>query len=183
MENRTIRTFSRFIQQFTPDVRLIIALIALVCALYLALMLSWWGLLFLPVSMWLSWDALRHGSVWPAFDAFKSHRLDEMGAMLLATRWPSLLERQSLAYYNWLKGVVDISAGRLAAAKVHLLAAASGPIRTENDRSLIHCLLAELAIQQGEAAVASEHLRHASALSSQQSIRQMVARLQARLDG
>ena len=177
-----MRELLRAIQQFSPDSRLIIAILCLVCGFYLALFLSLWGLGFTLMALWLSWDALRHGSVWPAFDAFKAHRINHMGALLLAIRWPALLAPVSLAYYNWLKGVLDMSCGRLNAAKVHLLAAASGPIRTETDRSLIHCLLAELGIQQGEFQVADQHLHHAAALSSDARIRQMVARLQARLD-
>ena len=172
----------RFIHQFSTDVRLIIAALSLVCALYLILHLAMWAVLFLFLAVVLSWDALRHGTVWPAFDAFKSHQHDRLRHLLLEIRWPALLAPQPLAYYNWLKGIVDMGDGRHAAAKVHLLAAASGPIRTETDRSLIHCLLAELAIQQGESAVASEHLRHASALASQGNIRGLINSLQARID-
>ncbi|MFU8837434.1 MAG: hypothetical protein ACNA75_03955 [Thiohalomonadaceae bacterium] len=177
-----IKPLLRQLQQLSPDVRLILAGLALICGFYLSLFVSVWGMLFLAVAVLLSWDALRYGSVWPAFDAFKRHQLDQMGAYLLGIRWPSLLSPRSLAYYNWLKGVLDISAGRQAAAKVHLLAAASGAIRTETDRSLIHCLLAELAIQQAEPTVAADHLRLAAALSSQAQVRGMITRLQARLD-
>ena len=170
------------IHPYSPDSRLLAATISLVIGLVLGLHIAWMVIPLLLLAILIAWDALRHATVWPAFDAFKQHQFAAMRLLLNNIRWPSLLAPQSLAYYNWLKGIDDVHANRLAAAKVHLLAAASGPIHTENDRSLIHCLLAEVAIQEGDTTVAKEHLQHAGALSSQQSIREMINRLQQRIE-
>lgn len=182
MGHVSTKPLRRFIQQYSPDSRLLVAALFTILAIYLGLQLVVLALLFFFAALLLLWDALRHGTVWPAFDAFKTHRHEQLYVLLEAIRWPSLLAPRSLAYYNWLKGVQDIGAQRLAAAKIHLLAAASGPIRTETDRSLIHCLLAEVAIQQAEGEVAAEHLRHAAALAGSDNIRRLIERLQARLN-
>lgn len=177
-----VKPLSRFIQQYSPDSRLLVAALFIILAIYLSLQLVALAVLFACAALLLVWDALRHGTVWPAFDAFKGHHHEQLYVLLEAIRWPALLAPHSLAYYNWLKGVQDLGAQRLAAAKIHLLAAASGPIRTETDRSLIHCLLAEVAIQQTESEVAAEHLRHAAALAGSDNVRRLIERLQARLN-
>ena len=41
-----------------------------------------------------------------------------------------------------LRGIVEATDNRFTAARVHLLVAATGKLRTENDRSLVQCLLA-----------------------------------------
>jgi len=151
-------------------------------AFYLTLHSLWYAWVFTLLAVWLVWDALRNGTVWHAFHAFRSGNLTAMRNALIVMRWPSLLNRQSLAYYNWLKGVVDMSDGRFAAAKVHLLVAASGSLRSTNDRSLVHCLLSEVALQQQEPEIAREHLHHATALQHRPDVDRIIANLAARLE-
>ena len=182
-ENETMpKAPQRFLHQFSPDIRMLVATLCLTGGLFLSLQYPYPALLLFLCALILAWDALRYGTVWPAFDAFKAHQHDVLRRQLLEIRWPALLAAQPLAYYNWLQGIIDVGDGRHAAAKIHLLAAASGPIRTETDRSLIHCLLAEVAIQQGEIPVAAEHLRHAAALAPQGNVRRLIDSLQARVD-
>ena len=108
-------------------------------------------------------------------------KTDSWCRRVMSMRWPNMLSHPSLAYYHWMKGVVDVSDGRFAAAKVHLLVAASGKLRTENDRSLVHCLLGEVALQEGEPEVAREHLRHATALQHHPEVDRIIGALSARL--
>jgi len=179
---RPIKQLLRFVQQFSPDVRLITALLSFVCALYLSLHTYWLAWLFTPLALWLTWDALRNGTVWYGFDAFRAGHIGIVRNAMAQMRWPHMLNPQSLAYYHWLKGVVEMADGRFAAAKVHLLVAASGSLRTENDRSLVHCLLGEVALQEHEPEVAREHLRHARALQHRPNVERIIANLSARLD-
>ncbi len=165
----------------SPDVRLIIAMLCLVAGFYLALHAVWYSGLVTLLAMWLVWDALRNGTIWYGFHAFRSGDHTALRHAMLSMRWPNMLNRQSLAYYHWMKGVVDMSDGRFAAAKVHLLVAASGKLRTENDRSLVHCLLGEVALQDGEPEVAHEHLRHARALQHHPDVDRIISDLSSRL--
>lgn len=152
-------------------------------SLYLGFNLSpWAGLVVIP-ALWLIWDALRHGSVWYGFHAFRQGDLATVRYALALVRWPNLLDAESLAYYHWLKGVVDVADNRFAAAKVHLLVASSGQLRTENDRSLVHCLLAEVALQERDIALARQHLHHARALQHHPEVDRMISNLTARLQG
>jgi uncharacterized protein HemY len=166
---------------FSQDVRLILAMLSFLIGFYLALHVAWYAWLFTLLAIWLVWDALRNGTVWYGFHAFRSGNHSLVRNAMLSMRWPQLLNKQSLAYYHWLKGVVDMSDGRFAAAKVHLLVAATGGLRTENDRSLVHCLLGEVAMQEGEAEMAREHLRHATALQHHAEVDRIIASLSSRL--
>ncbi len=143
---------------------------------------SWFAWLFTLLAIWLTWDALRNGTVWHAFHAFREGNISAVRAAMEQVRWPNMLSSEGLAYYHWLKGVVDMADGRLAAAKVHLLVAASGSLRTENDRSLVHCLLGEIALQEQETEVAREHLKHARALQHRPHVDRIIDNLTVRLD-
>lgn len=156
-------------------------MMCLLAGFYLALHATWYAWLFTLSAVWLVWDALRNGTVWYGFHAFRSGNHTALRNAMLSMRWPNMLSRQSLAYYHWMKGVVDVSDARFAAAKVHLLVAASGMLRTENDRSLVHCLLGEVALQEGEPEVAREHLRHAAALQHHPEVDRIIGALSARL--
>lgn len=156
-------------------------MLSLLAGFYLALHAAWYAWLFTLLALWLVWDALRNGTVWYGFQAFRTGNHSLVRNAMLSMRWPQLLNKQSLAYYHWLKGVVDMSDGRFAAAKVHLLVAASGRLRTENDRSLVHCLLGEVAMQEGEDILAREHLRHATALQHHAEVDRIIASLSSRL--
>jgi len=169
------------VHSYSPDVRLIMAMLSLLAGFYFALHTAWYAWLFTFLAVWLVWDALRNGTVWYGFHAFRTGNHMAVRNAMLSMRWPNLLSPQSLAYYHWLKGVVDMSDGRFAAAKVHLLVAAAGQLRTENDRSLVHCLLGEVALQEEEPEVAREHLRHASALQHHPEVERIIAALLARL--
>ncbi len=156
-------------------------MMALLAGFYLALHAAWYAWLFTALAIWLVWDALRNGTVWYGFHAFKSGQHTALRNAMLSMRWPNMLNPESLAYYHWLKGVIDMSDARLAAAKVHLLVAASGKLRTENDRSLVHCLLGEIALQEGESELAREHLRHAAALQHHPEVGRIITTLSSRL--
>lgn len=157
-------------------------MLCFVCAFYLSLQAVWAAWLFVPVAVWLPWDAMRNGTVWSGFDAFRRGDIQSVRYAMRQMRWSGMLSKRALAYYNWLKGVVDLADGRFAAAKVHLLAAASGDLHTENDRSLVHCLLGEVALQEQEPELAREHLRHARALQHRPNVERIIASLASRLE-
>lgn len=157
------------------------ALLLVIATLYLSFNFSAYAVLMGVPALWLIWDALRHGSVWRGFHAFRAGDLVTVRLCLSQVRWPSLLESESRSYYHWLKGVIEVADARFAAAKVHLLVAASGQLRTENDRSLVHCLLAEVALQENAVQEAAEHLHHARALQHHPNVDRMIASLAARI--
>lgn len=169
------------VHQYGSDSRLLLAALIIISSLYLSFNITVYAVALVVVAFWLTWDALRHGSVWYGFNAFRRGEMGTVRYALSQVHWPKLLDTESLAYYHWLKGVVDVSDGRFAAAKVHLLVAASGQLRTENDRSLVHCLLAEVALQESSMQEASEHLRHARALKHHPEVDRMIAALAARI--
>ncbi len=177
-----INAIYQIVHQYSPDTRLLVSLLLLVSSLYLGFNLSPLAGFFAVVGLWLIWDALRHGSIWHGFHAFRRGDLVGVRVSLAQLRWPNLLNAETLAYYHWLKGVIEMADARFAAAKVHLLVAASGKLQTENDRSLVHCLLAEVALQETNSEVAREHLRLARALQHHPNVDRMINNLSARLE-
>lgn len=171
----------RLADQFEPQVRLIVAAIFLVVAYYLALHASFISFLFLLLFLLLTWDYIRNNGVWIAFREFRNGQIEQVRRLLEQVKWPNFLNKEALAYYHWLKGVVDVSDGRLTAAKVHLLVAATGQLRTENDRCLVQCLLAEVALQGGDKQAAQEHLNLARNLEHHPNVDAIISKLSTRL--
>lgn len=165
-----------------PASRLTLAALLLCVGVFLALDVTLWAFPFFVLTLFLVWDYFRTSSVWLAFREFRRGYLVSVERLLGKVYWPQLLSRQALAYYHWLKGVVESAAGRPAAAQVHLLVAAAGRLKTENDRALVQCLLAETAIVLGDEARASGYLDLAAKLTEHPGIHRMVARLRTRMD-
>ncbi len=171
----------RLVHHYAPDIRLIVSAISLVCSLYITAQLSPFAIIFLVVSALLFIDVIRNSSVWYGFGAFRQGDMARVDYALQQVRWPQLLSPQSHAYYSWLKGVKEVSEQRYAAAKVHLLLAINGKLKTQNDRSLLHCLLAEIALQEGESDTAREHLKHAAALEHHPEVDRIIQSLGQRI--
>lgn len=171
----------RFVHQYDPDVRLIVSAISMLCCFYITLHRSPVAIPFFIASALLFTDVIRNSSIWYGFSAFRRGEMGKVTYALQQVRWPNLLSPQSRAYYNWLKGVKEVADLRYAAAKVHLLVAINGELKTQNDRSLLHCLLAEIAIQEGDSDSAREHLRHAEALEHHPEVNRIIHSLQQRV--
>ncbi|PKM46194.1 MAG: hypothetical protein CVV05_04265 [Gammaproteobacteria bacterium HGW-Gammaproteobacteria-1] len=179
----SVDRFYRFSDFFAPHLRMTLALICGALTLMLASHASPAAAIPLLAAAALVWNYIRDGGVWIGFRAFRQGNLRRVRRSLESVRWPHLLSRSSLAYYHWLRGVLEAADGRLQAARVHLLVAAAGALRTENDRSLVQCLLAELALQEGNRTVAAEHVDLANALAHHADVSRIIAALRRRLDG
>lgn len=153
----------------------------MVCGLYLALVPTPLAFLLTAIALWLVWDSVRNSAVWGAFIAFRRGNIDEMNRLLTQVKHPQRLSPASLAYYHWLKGVSEVAAARYGAAQVFLLLAASGALGTTNDRSLVQCLLGEVALQLQNREQAREHLKLAEALHHSAQVERMIKQLTARL--
>lgn len=167
---------------FLPQSRLGLAVLLLVLAALLAVVSLPWALFSVVLAAALSWNALRHSGVWIGFRAFRRNDLPLVRRCLATVRWPRLLSASSRAYYHWLKGVLEAADGRYQAARVHLLLAAVGALRTENDRCLVQCLLAELALQEGDRVIAGEHLRLANNLAHHANVAPLIRSLHQRVE-
>ncbi|HEY0720825.1 MAG TPA: hypothetical protein VGE50_06185 [Gammaproteobacteria bacterium] len=154
----------------------------MVCALYLVLVPTPLAFLFTLIAVWLVWDSTRNNAVWGAFTAFRGGRFEEMSRLLAQVKHPQRLSSTSLAYYHWLKGVSEVATGRYGAAQVFLLLAASGALRSTNDRSLVQCLLGEVALQLQNREQAREHLRMARALQHSTQVERMINQLSAHVE-
>ncbi len=176
----TIQRPNRLLDLLPPDGRLVLAFVLLFGGINVGFKLVPLGVGVALLGLYLILDVLRNGGVWAAFRAFRHGRLDRVRRLVSATRFPRQLNPASVAYYNWLKGVLEAERGRFAAARVHLLVAASGQLKTQNDRTLVQCLLAEAALQEGDPVTASHHLQLASALEHRPEVDGVIASLARR---
>ncbi len=167
----------RWSSALEPVPRIVLGTLALVGAVLSLTQGEPVGVLLAPIGGYLVWDACRNGGVWSAFHAFREGRLHDVVRLLAQTPFPGLLSPVARTYYHWLRGVDDAAAGRLAAARVHLLAAIAGRLKTGNDRALVHCLLAEIAQQDGDYRTMARHLDMAESLAPNERVSKMVARL------
>lgn len=176
-----IKKLQRYVHQYSPDARLIVSIISLLCCFYITTYRSLLAIPFFLIAALLFIDVIRNSSVWYGFSAFRRGDMAMVNYALQQIRWPQMLSPQSLAYYNWLKGVKEVADERYAAAKVHLLVAINGELKTQNDRSLLHCLLAEIAIQEEQGDTAREHLKHAAALEHHPEVDRIIQSLGQRI--
>lgn len=183
LEISVLNKLKSYVHHYSPDVRLIVSVICLGCSLYITAHRSFIAVPFFLISALLFVDVIRNSSVWFGFAAFRRGDMAMVNYALKQVYWPQLLSPQSNAYYNWLKGVKEASDGRLAAAKVHFLVAINGELTTQNDRSLLHCLLAEIALQDSEPEIAREHLKHAMALEHHPDVERILRSLSQRING
>lgn len=148
-----------------PNTRLLLSPLLVFCAVIALPLHISVALLLLCAALLALWLYLRHGGVWSAFRAFRAGRMYDVEKFVMQIHWPKLLNATSQAYYYWLRGVVEMVEGRFAAARVFLLLSACGALKTENDRALVQCLLAEVSLQLGEKDVAADHLQLANKLA------------------
>lgn len=167
---------------FMPHMRLLLALLCSVAALMLALRVNPLAALPLVGAVLLVWDYFRNSGVWIGFRAFRGGNLPRVRRTVEAVRWPALLSGRSRAYFHWLKGVIEAADGRYQAARVHLLLSAAGALRTENDRSLVQCLLAEMALQENDIDRARDHVQMANALAHHATVARIIQSLLSRLE-
>lgn len=164
-----------------PTIRLLLVVSLFVYGIYLLFHTPLIAAVALLLTAWLIIDYLRNGAVWLAFKHFRKGELPAVRHLLGQTFWPQYLSPTSLAYYHWLKGVIESADERYAAARVHLLVSASGQLLTENDRSLVQCLLAEVALQDGDLETARQHAHMANSLEHHNDVARIIQSLTSRL--
>lgn len=148
----------------------------------LALVFGWSYLwLGIVVSVGLVAEHARRGGVAAAFAAFKRGDMAAVRDNVRHTWWPRFLSRRNQAYQYWMEGMLLAAECRFPQAREKLLIAASGAIQTENDRSLIQCLLAEVSLQLNDLCSARDHLSLAKRLRHPEQVDRMIAESEERL--
>ncbi|WP_139181390.1 hypothetical protein [Thiohalomonas denitrificans] len=176
-----VHVFLRLPDRLDPYLRLTMGLAGLVVAIYMMARGTIWIWPLALLAIYFVWDFFRNASVWSAFRAFREGRIEAVRQEVNQIRWSNLLSPVSRSYYHWLRGAVDAADGRYAAARVHLLVAAAGRLKTENDRALVQCLLAETAFQDGQPDEAAAHGKMAVSLSTHSQISRLVGELSRRI--
>ena len=139
------------------------------------------GAVVLLLASFVAWGYFRSGSLWLALAAYRLGNVERMRDHVRRVRWPRLLSPRWRAYYHWLQGVALVIEGRVAPARDHLLQARRWRFRTENDRSIMECQLADMAIRCGEPAQAWGHLRHARGLRHHPLVDALIAHVEERI--
>ncbi len=178
-----MQTLYRIVDSLNPLARLVLALLCLVLSILLMLVFrSGISMVTLSLALVLVWDFFRNSSVWIAFRAFRRGESTQVPYLIGLVTWPRLLGASAQAYYHWMSGVARITQGNWLEAKLFLLSAASGAIRTENDRALIQCMLAETNLQLGAREEALRHLLLATRLEHHAEVDRVIEKLQQRIN-
>lgn len=147
---------------FTPFLRflMVFAAAAMGC-LALAAERDIHGVALLLCAAILTYGYFGYGTVWLAFRAARKGKVKRAAKLLAKTRFPGWLNAQNRAYYRWLRGLIELDRGNTDQAREHLLAALNGKLRTTNDRCLVACALAALALDTGDTEGAKGFLERA----------------------
>ncbi len=139
------------------------------------------ALLLQGLGAWLLWGYFRAGGIPLAVAAFKRGNLSRVRRLLRHTYWPRLLSRGNQPYYFWMRGAILMADCCFADARMELLLASAGDIRSENDRSLIQCLLAEAALQLDDMSAAERHLGLAQRLEHHEQVDRLIGKIRGRI--
>ena len=123
----------------------------------------------------------RYGSVWLAFRAFRQRDMGRVRELLRSVDHPERLDPRHRAYFDWMSGVLAADAQDFQLARTLLTRAAEGALRTDQDRSIVHFHLAEIAQFNREPAAARHHLGEARRLTRSPELLDLIAALEERL--
>jgi hypothetical protein len=162
---------------FSPGIRWALVVLAGTLAGVQLAQGRWEGLIFVVVALLLAWGHFRHSTVHAAFQACRRGNLAGARALLAAVPDPRRLTRKDQAYYHWLNGGFLAGDGKMEEARAAMQLAADGALRTDSDRALVNCQLAELALGAGDREAAEEHLRIARSLPHKPQVAEVLAQL------
>lgn len=166
---------------FPPLVRWTLALAFLAAAAFLASRDPVPAAGFLLAAAALVYAHFRNGTVWLAFHALRGGDSEEARRLLDAIRRPGWLDRQSRAYYEWIRGTLALEAGNREDAVDRLRAALEGGLRTDHDRCVVACVLADTLLDLGGREEAAALLRRARALPHREELDPEIDRVESRL--
>lgn len=140
-----------------------------------------WGLVFLAAAALLAWGYYRYGTVWLALRALSAGDGERAARLLNGVRRPDRLGSQSRAYYEYVRGVLAAAEERFDRAESHLRSSLDHRLRTENDRTLVECTLAEVLILRGRKDEARAILSRARARDHKPTLDELMERIDQRL--
>lgn len=123
----------------------------------------------------------RYGTVWLALRAFRRRDMQRVAALLRRIDHPDRLDPRHRAYHDWMLGIVAADTRDFERARTLLTRAAEGPLRTDQDRSIVHFHLAEIGLIQNEPDRAAHHLSEARTLARGPELLELIADLERRL--
>ena len=163
---------------FSSPTRVVLAVAALAYGLWLVAAQEYRGLVLVLVAILLIVGYFRYGTVWLACRALRKGDSSRADRLLSEIRYPEKLSPQNLAYYNLVKGAIAAERGDLNSATQLLDASQRGALRTSNDRSLVSCYLAHLALKRGDRVGAQRHLEQARSQKHRPSVEALINNVQ-----
>lgn len=168
---------------FPPRVRLVILAVVAALGAAEAARGRGAGWVLLVGAALLGYGAVRHGTVWIAFRAYRRGDLDAMERHLRGVWKPQWLRPEDRAYHDLLAGVAAHRRGDAALARRHFAAALAGPLPTTNIRAVAHYHAAGASLDDGDPAAARDHLASARELPHAAALDAPLAAVEERLPG
>jgi tetratricopeptide (TPR) repeat protein len=167
---------------FSPWLRIVLAVMGSMAAL-LAFLAGRWllGSAYLLAAALFLHGQRRYATVWRAFRAFRDRDMKRVETLLEQVDKPDRLYPRHRAAYDWMQGVLAADRGDFEEARMLLKGAVEGAIRTDQNRSIIHFHLAEVAKLQGDTQAARDHLGEAKKLTNDPELKDLIAAQEERL--
>jgi hypothetical protein len=138
--------------------------------------------LYLFAGLFVSYEHLKGGSIWLAFQAYRKRKLVWVRRFLRNTYKPEWLRPSSKSYYFFLTAVINTIDGDLKNAKRNLSTAIKFPFSNEHMRCLAHCFLAEVYIDLGEKDKGKEFYEFACNITHRTELNPMIEKLGRRIE-
>ena len=167
---------------FSPAIRITLIVAAIIIGSYGLSIGSSSGWIMILAAVGFAFGYFRYGAVWSAWRAIRAENFDWAKSLMSTVRYPSLLSRQTLAYYHFANGLLCMQDDRLDAATDHLLAASEGALRTSNDRCIVLLNLAWLKANAGEIESARNYLKTAGTLPHKQEVANEFSRIESLIE-
>jgi len=96
---------------------------------------------------------------------------------------PKKLHPANQAYYHWICGALAANESDLRKAKEEYFLAYEGQLRTENDMSVLACILAQIEMREGNVDAARQYVEKARALDHEPMVKERIEELLLKVGG
>lgn len=167
---------------YSKTFRLISIIFSLIAGIWLLTIHNNFGYLFILWGLFGIFQHFRSGTVKIAFQSLQRGDIEMARKYFQQISSPEKLHPVNQAYYHWICGALAANANDLQKAKEEYLLAYEGHLRTENDMSILACILAQIEMKEGNLDRAKEFIGKAGALAHEPMVKGKIEELLLKLE-
>ena len=167
---------------YSKTFRLFSIVFSLIAGIWLLAIHNKLGYLFILWGLFGIWQHFRSGTVKLAFQSLQRGDLEMARKLFHQIASPEKLHPVNRTYYHWICGALAASENNLQKAKEEYLLAYEGELRTENDMSVLACILAQFEIREGNMDKAKEFIEKAASLNHEPMVKEKIEELKRKIE-